>query len=112
MTLLQAATQRIADILTTSGQAAASNTGSGTTARDGTSSFQQQAGAAGQQQAGTISVPTTFTHDTWNADNYGRRLQQQQVRDPTTPSHAHHLTKPRGAGNQQSSVPTGEVEPV
>lgn len=77
----QAATQRITDILTTSGQAASAgsgaNTGAARTAQDGTSSFQQQ---PAQQALPTVAVPTTFTHDTWNAENYGRKLQQQQVR--------------------------------
>ncbi len=80
---MQAATQRIADILTTSGQAASANSGAGAgaarTARDGTSSFQQQPAAAAQDALPTVAVPTTFTHDTWNAENYGRKLQQAQV---------------------------------
>jgi hypothetical protein len=77
----QAATQRITDILTTSGQAASAGSGASAgaarTAQDGTSSFQQQ---PAQQALPTVAVPTTFTHDTWNAENYGRKLQQQQVR--------------------------------
>ena len=76
---MQAATQRIADILTTSSQAAAASGGAGTTSGDGsTKTFQQQ------QQPATMAVPVSFTHDTWNSDNYGRKLQQQQVLQSTS----------------------------
>ncbi|BDA49256.1 hypothetical protein COCOBI_13-3670 [Coccomyxa sp. Obi] len=109
--LEQAATQRIADILTTSGQAAAAS-GSGTSGSGSggsTASFQQQ-------QPATVAVPVSFTHDTWNSDSYGRKLQQQQwaptqqQQQQAAPATQQNWAPATNNANQQQWAPSNQVQ--